>query len=221
MKPFKLHLAICLVFCFFSLSAQNIAEVYNGYVFPEFETGYAIMKGNVRYNAKFNYETISEKMQFLDTDDSLMEVVTDDIIAIVVGERRFYPDKKGFFYEGISIGDEMFYLQRKSKELSKGKGSGYGGYSETSSITNVGSISHSVTGGAVRFNSNELIEVKQDLFFYIKNKDKYERFTSVKALAKLFKSHQAKIEEYAKTNNTNFSKLDDVIKIMEYCYSLK
>jgi len=219
MKTIQLCICILALGCFNSLFAQK-EEIGNGMIFPNFEKGTVIFKTGPASSATLNYNMLQEEMVFLNPDSTIMAIANPlEVSVVVIGNRRFLPvSQSGVFYEEIQAGKGSFFIQRKAIMLSEGKAAGYGGYSQTSSVQSYGSI-HS-EGSYVKLNPDEKFRMKADSAFYLKSGNSYKKFSSAKALGKLFKGHETEIEEYANTQSINFSKTADVARIVEYGYGL-
>jgi hypothetical protein len=218
MKTIRLCFYLLALGYFNSLFAQQ--EVGNGMLFPNFEKGMVNFKNGTSSSATLNYNMMQEEMVFLSPDSMIMAVANPLEVAVVIIEnRRFLPiSAKGVFYEEIQAGKGSFFVQRKAAMLSQGKAAGYGGYSQTSSVDSYESF-HS-NGTYVKLNPDEKFTIKADSIFYLKFGDSYKRFFSAKTLGKLFKGHEAEVEEFAEKQSVNFSKTSDVARIVEYGYSL-
>ena len=218
MKAIKLFFLACVSCCFSPLLAQD--EVGNGLIFPKFENGTVVFKNGARYSALLNYSMLQQEMLFQDADNTIMALANvEEIIVVIIGERRFFPfSSKGIFYEEIQAGNGSFFVQYKATMISEGKASAYGGYSQTSSITSYGTIFGS--GNVYQLNPDEKFRLKTENAFYLLSGKSYKKFNSAKALGKLFKGNESKIEEFAKEQSINFSKTDDIARVVEYGYSL-
>jgi len=234
MKTWRLLISLCAIFCFSSLFAQlpQDEEIGNGLFFPAFEKGFVIFKNGSRSQAMLNYSMLQQKMWFLDSENNIMELANiSTVSAVIIGDKRFLPASGGAFYEEVHTGNGSFFIQHKANILSQGKAAGYGGYSQTSAVTSVGSISGgSFEGqggtfgmqgiGRVELVANEKFKLKKDCIYFIKSGNSYKRFYSAKTLGKLFKGQSAKIEVFAKENAINFTKPEDISKIVAYSYGL-
>ena len=220
MKIFRSFFLVYILCCFNSLFAQE--EIGNGLLFPQFEKGEVVFKAGMRNSAMLNYNIVQQEMLFQDNDNTIMALADPaEVLVVIIGERRFFPiSSKGIFYEEIQAGEGSFFVQHKATVISEGKGAGYGGYSQTSSITQYGSIFGSSSGNVYYLNPDEKFRLKNDNFYYILSGKNYKRFNSAKALGKLFKGNESKIEAFAKEQSINFSKIEDVSRIIEYGYSL-
>jgi hypothetical protein len=219
MKKLRSILILSALYCSVAAIAQE--NLNNGLLFGKFMSGTVIYKNMTQVSALLNYNSVEEEMLFKTPDNSIMALDNpSSVAAIVIGNRRFVYAQKDAFYEEISAGkDNSFYILWKSKLISQGKGSAYGGRSGASAITNIGS--HQGRGADYsRLNLDEKFETKTEQYFYLKINDKYKLFNSAKSLGKLFKGHEAEIEEFAKQQNTDFKKTSDIAEITEYCYSL-
>ena len=219
MKTIRIFFIVCVCCCFTPLFAQD--EMGSGYLFPQFEKGTVVFKKGMKYSTLLNYNIFVEEMLFLESGSTVMALDNiSDILVIIIGERRFFPaNSKGMFYEEVQSGNGSFFIQHKAVMLSEGKASAYGGYSQTSAISQYESINDSGTGNIHKLSINEKFKMKIDNSYYIQSGKNYKRFYSAKTLGKLFKGKEAKIEAFAKENSINFSKAEDIAKIVEYGYS--
>ena len=219
MKTIRLCICLCTVFYVNSLLAQE--ELGNGFVLPQFENGFVIFKNGTRTSAVLNYNMINQEMMFMSNENVMMEFADLSVIqSIIIGERCFVPvSSKRFFYEEVVSGNGSFFVQHVAYNISQGKEAPYGGYSQTSSTTSIGSIEN---GSTVRLKLSiaEKFKLKKEEYYYIKSGNNYKRFTTAKSLGKLFKGQTSKIETFAKDQSINFSKSGDISKIVEYAYSL-
>ena len=220
MKTIRLCLFLSVLSCFNSLFAQE--EMGNGMLFTNFDDGILIYKDGTRSSSKFNYNMILEEMLFLNADSTVLALANlSNVLAVIIGDHRFIPTSSGdAFYEEIKAGTNYFFVQRRAKFLSEGKAAGYGGYSQTSSITSINTLYDRSSGLAIKLNPDEKFRMKIEFFFYIKSGNNYKRFFSAKTLGKLFKGQETKIEQFAKEQSIDFSKIADVARIVEYSYSL-
>ena len=219
MKTIQLFFCLFITGSFNSLFAQT--EVGNGMVFPQFEKGAVLFKNGTRSSASLNYDMVQQQMLFLGNDSMVMKITNFlDIAVVIIRERRFLPvSTQGVFYEEIPAGNNSFFVNRRATMLSEGKAVAYGGYSQTESNTSYSSL-QSDRGGTVKLNPNEKFKLDIKYIYYLKFANNYKSFVSAKTLGKLFKGHESEIEEYAKEQSIDFSKTDDVARIVEYGYSL-
>jgi len=219
MKTLRFCFCVLAFCCFNSLSAQE--EMGNGMLFPQFEKGTVVFKNGARSEASLNYNMIQQEMVFLNADSTIMALANPfEVLVVIIGERRFLPVSSGsVFYEEIEAGKGSFFVQQSAAMVSAGKAAGYGGYSQTSSVTSYESIQTS-SGVYQKLNPNEKFKLNIDVNYYLRSGNSYKRFFSAKTLGKLFKGHEAEIEEFAKDQSLDFSKTDDIARIVEYGYSL-
>ena len=220
MKTIRLYFYLCLICCFNSTYAQE--EVMgNGLIFPQFEKGTVSFKNGTISTAMLNYDMIMQEMLFIDADINVMAISEpSEVLVVIINGRRFLPASKSGFYEEIQAGTGHFFIQRKAYLLSEGKRSGYGGYSQTSSINTIDVLQNTGSGRTIRLNLDEKFKLKTEYFYYLQSGKNYKVFSSAKSLGKLFKGQGSKIEAFAKEQSINFSNIDDISRIVEYGYSL-
>ena len=230
MKTMRLCICLFAVFWVNSLFAQE--ELGDGLLFPQFESGFVVFKKGSRVPAQLNYNMLQQTMLFLDNENNVMELAElNSILVVLIGERRFFPiSSKGIFYEEVIAGEGSFFIQHRAVMLSQGKAAAYGGYSQTSAVTSIGSIqggsmeSQGTLGvlgvGRTELKVDEKFRMKRESGYFIKSGNSYKRFISAKTLGKLFKGQASKIQEYAKEQSIDFSNIEDIAKITEYAFSL-
>ena len=220
MKTIQLFFYVCFLCCINSLFAQE-DSLGNGLLFPQFEKGFVVFKNNTRSSALLNYNMIGQEMLFLDTDSTILALSNPaDVLVVIIGERRFLPgSSQGSFYEEAEAGKGSFFIQRNAMMLSEGKAAGYGGYSQTSSVTSYSSYQIG-SGAMTKLKPDEKFKLKIESTYYLKSGNSYKKFFSAKTLGKLFKGHESEIEDFANKQSTDFSKVEDIIRIVEYGYGL-
>ena len=219
MRKYLTHLLTISIFGMLSMTSKaDDKKTASALLFDRFEDGYVVMKSNkARVPAKLNYDKIAESMVFIENNITL-ELDINTVTIVVINERYFIPSGKNFYYERITAGDNEIFVRHKAKVVSKGKAAGYGSYSETSAISGISSFSS--TGAYTNIGVDEKFACEDSSDVFLINGKKYERISSLKSLIKLFKSHQATLETYAKDNKTDFAILENVITIVEYAFSL-
>ena len=218
MKAIRLCFYLFVFGSFHSLFAQE--ESGTGMLFPRFEDGIVLLKNGEHYSASFNYDMVMQEMLFQDGDNPAMIIGNPlDVIAVTVEERRFVPaSSQGLFYEVMQAGEELFFVQRKARLISKGKAAPFGGYSQTSSATSI--INWQSGGNTVTLKSDEKFKLEIQYIYYLKSGNRYKGFSSARTLGKLFKGHESEIKEFADKHSIDFEKTEDVARIVEYGYSL-
>jgi hypothetical protein len=191
----------------------------NGMLFEEFENATVFLKNNSRVATKLNYDLVDERILYLGEGEQVMELVTDGVVLVTVGERRFLPAVKSAFYEELPGEKYSLYLRHQVKILSEGKATAYGGHSSTASVDNISTISGGGSGRVFHLKNNEKFKEKHEYNYYLKSGNKFERINTAKALGKLFKPRQKEIEAFAKENDIRFTKIEDIKKIVDYAYA--
>ena len=220
MKKFLIFILTLLISVISTYHAKaNDDETIKALLFPQFEKGYVVLKkGYTKLPAQLNYDLIDERMLYLESDSSVNVLDASAVISVVIGGHSFVPVNDKVFYERIEAGSNELYVCHKTKLLSRGKSAGYGSYSQTAAI---GGLAISTTGGSMYLlGPEEKIDGVDESSVYIHSGKKYERINSLKSLLKFFKSHQTEIEAYSKENKTNFSKIENVVSIVKYAFSL-
>lgn len=212
---------ICFVALFPSLLLAQI-ELERGLLFPEFVPGRAVMENQSGVTTGlFNYNTIDEEMLFKDNQNTVLALANPaDFVLINIAGRIFEYAQNASFYERLSLGNDIYlYKQWKSKIISEGKSSAYGGRSQTAAVTTISSLSG--TGGTYAWLlSGETFKAKTECAYYLKIKGRFRKISTPKSLGKLFKKYENEIAHYADSEKIDFSNEQDVIRIVKYVYQI-
>ena len=214
---------IFVVVCVMQMDAQNPGD---SRLFMQFQRGTIKYRNNTQQEAILNYNTIEQEFLFLSNDNTIMAIgEPQNVDMIIIGHRSFVPAQKDMFYEMLKAGDTNFFVQWKSKFISQGKRSAYGGYSGASAISNVtlsqgGSVGTGSVGLHGRLISDEKFKANTDCIYYVIVGDRYRSFNSLKGLVKIFKQYKYQIKEFSGQHSIDFDNPDDVSKLLGYIYSL-
>lgn len=208
MKKYLLLVLFCSIVSS-GLFAQD-GNVYMGYLFDQFQNGKAVYVGGNYVDRKFNYDPVNEVILFLGKDNTVLELAQPDKIShVTIGNRTFEHVGKGVFYEKIKAGDDFLYVRWKGRIVSEGVEIGYGLRSTTTASRNFTHMSTETT--TLDLKSTEKFKDVSSSTYYLKEGDKFKRFSSFNALAKLFKGHEDEIKGYIEGEKLDFKKLDDVL----------
>jgi len=215
MKRYVLLLIVSSMY--FAIYAQDKTDFV--YLFDDFQKGTITFKSGNTAEAFFNYELISEKIHFEDNNNNPLELAEPEIVKYIeFGNNTFEHIKGSTFYQKIDLGNIDLYIKHGGSMISKGKPSGYGGYSKTAAIDNVTHVRGA--GTYLKLEGDEPFEVEKKIFYYLKIDGKFKQFRSVNSLAKLFKGHEKEIKEAIKDEKTDFKKIEDVTEAIRFCGEL-
>lgn len=225
-------LLCALLLCAFAFSA-NAAEPLDdfGYVFPEFASGIIQQRNGPPLNARLNYDMVGEQMAFT-VDGQYFTLLPQEIAAVFVARRKFLPapgnSKSTAFLEEVPLQNGEFYVRRKMALRNKGKGIGYGMYSETTATHTVGSYVHmggELYGGGIGTTRQLAPSVKQEYvnanIYYVSINGKYRPVSNVGGVTRLFKSHKAEIRKFVDDNGLKFDSEENIAAILNYAFGLK
>ena len=188
------------------------------YLFPEFSDGFVYLKG-MRSAGKLNYNMLVGEMQFIDNENQVLALNTDDVQMVNIDNRKFYPFNKMEFVEELLVaGNLQLQIRRKGNVASHSKKGAYGMSSSTSAITSYNSIQ-----GADRTHNLSVIEnvmISLNKFYYLVIDNKRFLIKNQKTFTKQFSQHKTQIEAFVNDQNISFDNEDDLITLVKYCNTL-
>lgn len=224
----KLLISLIALLTVSSVFAQE--KSVRGFVFPKFIQGEVIMKNGSKNNTLLNYDAAFQKMIMKAANGEYFYLGDfDKIAAVMIDGRKFVPSKGDVYLEEIPLADnKLLYKQNRISIISKiSSNIAYGAASQTTATE---SASHllggqaSGAGGSVntgRFNllsHNEIDEIDKSQYLLYDNGE-YIPVMSVKNVISVL-GHKDELTDFAKKNKIKFNNQEDVVKIIEYGYSL-
>lgn len=208
---------IVLFFLAFVLSSTLLAQ-HKGtpYLLDVFEQGTLFYKDGSIGESLFNYNTVAEKLVFVSSDSTVLEVANPFTTSVAkIGDRIFEHVKNGSYYERVEVADNVFmYIRWHSELLPDGKTGPYGVKNTASSVDNKTSMY--TPSGFTGLSVDESYVVDSKNFYYVKVKNKLKNISNVSNFVKLFKDNKEEIEDYIKTENLDWNSFEDMKKAVVY-----
>ena len=190
-------------------------------LFPEYEQGTVFLRNNQRVNVKLNYDATNKQMMYQDGGKDMILSNIESIANIRIGTRLFQPLEERFC-EVMSIGNKTLLIDWWIENVHVGYKGAYGQVSQVRS--------HSVQLYSISGHSHEVANTVSDMdvykqknrnvyYFYEKNKQK--KFKDKKSLLKVFPQYKEEITKWIDELNTDFTKTEDILVLVEKIFQLK
>jgi len=225
MKLVRLSTLLFLVLLPVTLFCQEVF-LSNGFVFPDFKMGTVVFNNGSVVASPLNYSCFKNEMIFKNQDSTVMTLADPSAIKVIkIGERFFVYSGTGSFYEEIQVGDAFYYIQWRQKQVLEGRevdNESYTGASALSgALANVGYLNGQGTGNYANLRLDMQYDVKSENLYFLKIKNRFRSFNSAKTLGKFYKGNELEIENFAKEQHIDFTKLSDIGRIVEFCSKLE
>jgi hypothetical protein len=206
---------LLLVISTINVKSQDKQTIISHYLFSEFIQGKVKLKSGVSLPSKLNYNSFTEEMVFEKNGGKFALDNLETVDTVIIQDRKFIP-VGNVFYEVLENSSMPLFIHHLCSVTSKGKPSGYGGYSETSSIDTKAMIYG--TNGQVydmtlpsEYNVNPYSE-------YLLTKDnKYYKISDINSVIKIYPERKAAIKEFVKTHKISFKKSEDLKQLLIFC----
>lgn len=213
MKRIPVILLLNLVL--FSSFAQNRGVELSHYIFPEFKNGTVLMKSGQQHQALLNYNTLSEEMIFEDKGRKLAisKEEKEKVDTVFIEGRKFFV-LNGRFAELIYRSGYELYAEYRCDVKYPGKPAGYGGTSETSSVSTYSGV---YSGGVLyELKLPDDFKIKPYIIYWLKKDGVINKFVNLKQLNKIFSDRKDLIKEYISSNKTDFNDRESLIRLIRY-----
>lgn len=212
MKKTSLLFLLMLLSAIAVMAQGTSTKVVYKYIFSEFIPGKIVFRSGKVVEVPLNYNTLTEEMVY-PQNGQLMAIDNATMIdTIYIQGRKFIHEKEGF-YEVVNTPSVLLLIKHKNTLLAPPKPVGYGGTSETSATNSYSSIT--AAGGSFNLEVPEGTRLSNQTKFYIKKKDELYRINSLRQAIDAFPKKKSIIKEHVKANKTDFSKAQDIIKLLD------
>ena len=200
--------------CFISVhSFAQEAVPLSHYVFPGFCKGRVFQKSGSIDEAMLNYNVLSREMIFESSPGRYLALADPGQIDSVLILGRIFIPVNSEFYELLTKRAYPLFLQYSCTVKEPGSDIGYGMSSVTTASPAVKSLIKS--GGAYTLKLPDGFEVMPVYNYWIWTDGKYQKVNNAKQLAAALPGKKESISELAKKNNTNFSKKQDIVALVQ------
>jgi hypothetical protein len=183
------------------------------FLFPEFIKGEVVLKNGQKQYALMNYNTVSEKMTYMQGEKIYDMIDIDKIDTIKIYQSKFIPAGQ-IFHEVLVKGNTPLFVQHKGDLIPPGKPVGYGGTSQVASSTYLTSVG--LSSGYYNLELPSDFEVKLNPVFWITRNGTPESFVTEKQFLKLFPEKAAELKKHIKQFRIKFDRIPDVMRLVEF-----
>ena len=214
------HIYIILIanLVFSSSYAQDNSVERPHYLFPEFTQGVVLLKSGVKNETSLNYNSLTEEMIFDKKGRKLAMAETDlALIDTVFIEDRKFIVLNGGFVELLYHSTCHLYAEYKGKLKEPGKPAGYGGTSETSSISSQSSLR--MGGLLYELELPAGYKVNPYTVLWLKKNGALNKLVNMKKLKKLYKGKNDLFKAYVKKHRVKYDNQESITQLIEYLES--
>lgn len=186
------------------------------YRYPEFTSGQILFKNGTVNTTRLNYNFLIDKMEFIQSRDTLSLVKKNDIRFIVVAQDTFFYDN--CYLEQISGGPVKVGLRQRIKLKEVLKKDSYGTSSSGSSTNSYGMLPSD--GNFYKLTANEDLVFQKTMEYYLATSSSGFVQFKKKSVLQLFPQKAAEIQKYLKSNKVDFDSREDLLRLAEYLRNL-
>lgn len=187
------------------------------YLYPDFSKAVVKMKNGQTRTAEMNYNMLTGNMVYKQEGKLYDLLNTEMIDTVVLYNSRFVRFGKAF-YEVVVTEPLSLFIHHKGDLVPAGKPAGYGGTSQTSSVTSLSGISTGV--GYYNLELPPDVIVKVDRIFWIRRNNEMFSFINKNQFLKIFPDKEGDLKEYMKKNRIKMESKVDLVKLMDYCNNI-
>lgn len=198
-----------------NVKSQDNKTVISNYLFTDFIQGQVKLKSGISQSTKLDYNSFTEEMVFEKNGTKLALTNLETIDTVIIEDRKFVPVGK-VFYEILENSSMPLFIHYTCSATPKGRPSGYGGTSETGSISSASMI-YDQSGRNYDMNFSEEYNVYPHSEYLFRKDNNYYRISDVNSLIKQFPERKAAIKEFVKIHKTSLKKSEDIKQLLIFC----
>jgi hypothetical protein len=187
------------------------------FLFPHFDTAIIKMKTGTRVNAIMNYNTLSEKMTFLQIND-LMDLTKAESVDTVYLNHKKFVSVENAFYEVLLKAPVAFFIQHRSEIKSIGRPAALGTTSQTIGSSSVSKLIGKTNSYNLKLPEDQKITPFK--IYWVRVNGTFYRFMTTRQFLNLFPVIQDELKLFIKKNRIDINIPEDLLKLGNYCNEL-
>lgn len=207
-----LPVLFCTIFIQYSLfcKAQDSLQ-QQGYLFTAFNKGSVLYKNGTVEESLFNYNTNTKAIAFIKDNQTLTISNISDIDTIYLMDKKFVVADDKFYIVGSNSNMPLLisYFGKPHPLTATTDHTGTNSQA-TNQVSNTVSDAYTIRN----FKQNSYMEFIEE--HWIKKGNKLYKANNEKQFIKIFPAKEDAIKNYVATNNTNFSNIEDIVKLNAY-----
>ncbi|WP_455672105.1 hypothetical protein [Phocaeicola sp.] len=212
-----MKIRIFLLLFIAALSFQDaLAQKKRLMLFDNYTKGTVLMKNRARVNAELNFDATNNNMMFKQGSEEMILTNVNQIDTVYIGNRKFIPIKN-IYLESVSTKHGDIYIHWNMKNAYKGK-KGAMGMTTQAKVETINTAEYQY--GVYENQYVDVYQLSNENEYYLFKKGKPAIVKNEKTLLKSFPENKDAIKGYIKEQKVSFSKVDDIIKLLEYCLGL-
>ena len=200
---------------------QNEAElVKRMYQYTSFMKGSAFYMDGTITQSMLNYNYLSNQIEFINPKGDTLELIHgDDFAKIVVESDSFYYYNKCFIQQVSHAPAFNLFVKKILQNSGSEKKGAYDIYSGTTAITSVNTIDDNRMN-SIKLATDENIKYIFKDYYYLSGKFGQFYPATKKGAMDLFGNNQKKLKEFLEKNEINFTKREDLEKLLGYARTI-
>lgn len=204
------------ILLFFSLSCWIQNVIAQCYLLDDFKSCIAVVKGGMPIKEKFNYNCVTQTMEFLDGENILRLEPISQIDTLYLDGHKMIPYGTRFlevFYQS----PEFTLLVDHKRKMKEGGKIGAMGIKTQNGVQNV---DHRTLGADYRQEWErgvDVYEYKDETSYCLKMGRKMKRFQDAKSLIKILPDKKETIARYIDLHHTDFKQKEMVLELLRFC----
>ncbi|WP_455672323.1 hypothetical protein [Phocaeicola sp.] len=200
-----------------SILACSLQTLAQSYLLPDFKLCIATAKrGGQSIQAKFNYNCVTQSMEFLDGDDIMQLSPISHIDTLYLDTHKMIPYGNHFLDVVYTSPQFSLLVDYKRKIVNEGK-KGAMGLKTQGTVQNVDFSSFGGRHTEEWKKGNDAWKCKDESTYVYVVKSKMKRFNNTKTFIKLFPKKKDEIEQYIQQHKVKFDNVTAVLELLKFC----
>jgi hypothetical protein len=189
-------------------------ENKSSFLFREYLPSIVYLSNGKYTEERINFNLLDDQLYFIDKGDGQVRIINKLIAidSIKIGARKFLLDNKNGVRELVCM-NPVVYVKYKPRRRIKPSTAGFGGTSETSSVT---SYSQLRSDGTQILKNPEFVVTEIDPIYWVVRGGEEKKFSDIESLIKIYPERKDKVEQYNKDKNVNMKNIADVTALCHY-----